>query len=187
MTDLELARAAGRGDRAAFEALVRSHYDSARALGARLAGGDEAGEEAVQRAFVRAHAALAEFRGESSFRTWLFRIVMNEACGAGREAERRERMARSAAAAGVPGRRSAFPDPADAAEAADLAERVREELVRLPSKARAALTLVMDHGMDYREIAELLGCSYDAVKVHICQARRKLKDRLREYLGPSPE
>ncbi len=182
MTDLELARAAGRGDRAAFEALVRSHYDSARALGARLAGGDEAGEEAVQRAFVRAHAALAEFRGESSFRTWLFRIVMNEACGAGREAERRERLARSAVTAGAAGRTAGFPDPAEAAAAADLADQVRRRLADLPPKPRTALTLVMDHGMDYREIAELLGCSYDAVKVHVSLARKMLRESMKEFI-----
>ncbi len=182
MTDFELARAAGRGEREAFEALVRSHYDSARALGIRLAGGEEAGEEAVQRAFIRAQAALGEFRGDSSFRTWLFRIVMNEACGAGREAARRERLARSAVAAGRAGRTAGFPDPAESAAAADLADRIRQRLAELPPKPRTALTLVMDHGMDYREIAELLECSYDAVKVHVSLARKMLRSSMKELI-----
>ena len=181
MNETELALAAGRGDRAAFEALVRAHFAGARALAARIAGDDALGDEAAQTAFIKAFRALAAFRGEAAFRTWLYRIVVNEARGVGRESARRASLLSSAAerpgAGGGPS-----DDPSAAAEAVELNALVRRKIRDLPDQQREAIVLHLDHGMAYAEIAKVIGCSYEAVKVHISQARKRLKEDLREYI-----
>jgi RNA polymerase sigma-70 factor (ECF subfamily) len=74
VTDEELARRARTADRSAFELLVRRHQESAWRFALALLGSPDEAEEAAQEALIRAFRGLQSFRGESSFRTWLFAI-----------------------------------------------------------------------------------------------------------------
>ena len=77
-TDAELAAASGQGDPAAFGELVSRHQDRAFNLAFRLTGSREDAADAVQEAFLKAYRGMPSFRRQSSFYTWLFRIVVNE-------------------------------------------------------------------------------------------------------------
>lgn len=129
-------------------------------------------EDLVQETFIRAFRALAGWRGEASFRSWLFRIGGN----LGRDLYRRA------------GRRLVLPiadtdladeaDPHAEAEASDIETRLRSGIARLPRMQREVFLMRAQQGLDYSEIAGALGTSPGAARVHYHHAVRRLKELL---------
>ena len=121
-TDAELATASGAGDPAAFGELVLRHQDRAFNLAFRLTGSPEDAADAVQEAFLKAYRGMPSFRRQSSFYTWLFRILVNEV-----RSRRRSGAARvssfSLDAAG--GRSAERGDPAEGPAGLDPTGRIR--------------------------------------------------------------
>jgi RNA polymerase sigma-70 factor (ECF subfamily) len=179
VVDAELVLRFRGGEESAFEALVRKYMKDAYAFCLRLTHDAAQAEEISQLGFVSAYRALRGFRGESSFRSWLFRILINLYRDHRRRA-RREEARRKALLEASPG-------PASAAggselQAGELAETVREKVELLPDRQREVLVLHVYHGMSYSEIAAALGASYDDVKMNLCLARKRLKRELKDYL-----
>jgi RNA polymerase sigma-70 factor (ECF subfamily) len=197
-TDAELATASGQGDPAAFGELVLRHQDRAFNLAFRLTGNPEDAADAVQEAFLKAYRGIPSFRRQSSFYTWLFRILVNEVrsrrrsgaarlssfsldAAEGRSAERRD------PAAGPAGLRADGPDPSEQASLAERRQIVEEALQSLEFDQRAIIALRDIEGRDYAEIAEVLGCPQGTVKSRLHRARMALKDALAPKLGPAPQ
>ena len=184
-TDAELATASGRGEAAAFGELVLRHQDRAFNLAFRLTGSREDAADAVQEAFLKAYRGIRSFRRQSSFYTWLFRIVVNEV-----RSRRRSGAARcpsfSLDAADGPGLRADGPDPSEQASLAERRQIVEEALQSLEFDQRAIIVLRDIEGRDYAEIAEVLGCPQGTVKSKLHRARMALKDVLAPKLGPMP-
>jgi RNA polymerase sigma-70 factor (ECF subfamily) len=192
-TDAELAAAGGQGDAAAFGELVLRHQDRAFNLAFRLTGSREDAADAVQEAFLKAYRRMPSFRRQSSFYTWLFRIVVNEVRSRRRSgASRRPSFSLDAADGRDPadapaGLRANGPAPSEQASLAERRQIVEEALQSLEFDQRAIIALRDIEGRDYAEIAEMLECPQGTVKSRLHRARMALKDALAPKLGPTPQ
>ncbi len=177
VADAELVLKFKGGEDSAFESLVRKHMKDAYAFCLRLTHDAWEAEELSQRGFVSAYRALSGFRGDSSFRSWLYRIFINLHRDRLRR-DRREAARREAA------RAVAVRPPAEGSEARaeELEAVVKERIARLPERQREVLLLHLYQEMSYAEIGAALGCSYDDVKTNLSLARKRLKQELRDYL-----
>jgi len=170
--DAELVERGQDGDEAALGQLVRRHHSGAYRIAISYLRDRDEAEDVVQDAFVKAFRGLAGFRGDSSFRTWLYRITVNEAKGALRRSARRRETALEDASHAVSGER----DPASAAALADQAERARAMLATLPEKQRLSVSLRTEDGLSFREIGEITGSSEGAARVNYFHGIRRLRE-----------
>lgn len=170
VTELLVVRARQR-DAHAFEELYRQHHRRIYALALRLTRDRGRAEELTQDAFVRAWEALAGFRGDSSFATWLHglavRVFLEQSRAARRWAERFEPADGLESYLGEA--RRALPETSLALEKA---------LAGLPEGARVPLLLYAVEGYKYEEIAGLLGVAVGTIKAQIHRARRLLMEVL---------
>jgi len=180
--DADLVLRFRNGEESAFEDLVRRHMRDAYGFCLRLTGDPAEAEELSQDGFVLAYRHLKEFRGESTFRSWFFRILLNRhrdrIRGRRREEGRREALRREEEARGE----AALDGGADL-QAGELADVIRKHVEKLPERQREVLMLHVYQGLAYREIAAVLDCSYDDVKMNLSLARRRLREELRERLS----
>jgi len=186
--DAELLEASRGGDSEAFGALVLRHQDRLYQLAYRLSGNEAEAWEIAQESFLKAYRALASFRGESAFFTWIYRIALNEhrsrqrfravrprersleAAGRGNAEEERAGLKDQLASDG--------PDPSEEAGRAERKALVEQALARMEEEQRAIIVLRDIDGRDYEEIAEILGCPRGTVKSRLHRARLSLKELL---------
>ena len=170
------------GDADAFEALVVRYQGRLVNYAAALVADSGAAEDVAQEAFVRAWRGLGRFRGESSFKTWLYRIATNVART---HLERRGRQVRIVSGSlddelrSAPGGDVASGAP-DAEASLVTRETIDRALAELPEELRLALVLRDVEGLEYKEIAAVTGAPIGTVESRIFRARR----RLRTLLGP---
>jgi RNA polymerase sigma-70 factor (ECF subfamily) len=174
----ELVARSQRGDRDAYEEIVRRHQNIAFRTAWLIAGSAAEAEEAVQDAFVKAHRALGRFRPGAPLRPWLLTIVANEARNRARASGRRERLALRVAEERRPG--DAVPSP----EAALLDLERRGELLgavaELPQRDRDAIACRYLLDLSEEETAAVLGCPRGTVKSRVSRALGRLRKRLEE-------
>ena len=183
-TQQALARRAGLGDRAAYEELFRRLFPATYRFALRMLDHETAlADDAVQEAWVKAWRGLPDFRGTSTFSTWLFSIVSREAL----EVRRRRRpvavdseilepiVDRSAI------RQAASQDPAQSVLAAELWETLNVALLELPWRQRASWLLRELEGFSYDEIARVLDTTPGVVRGQLHRARRTLAIRMEQW------
>lgn len=183
--DRGLVEAAAGGDREAFDELVRRHQTAIVGLARALTGGGADAEDLAQEVFVRAWRSLRGFRGESAFRTWLHQIAVNVVRSHhGRLARLRRYLITPAADAGEE------TDPVErAADRLDLEagvlrrDAIDKALAALPDELRVAVVLRDVQGLEYREIADLLGIPIGTVESRIFRGRQRLKPLLEPLRG----
>ncbi|MFE4062168.1 RNA polymerase sigma factor [Streptomyces sp. NPDC059096] len=169
-----LAVRAGEGDEEAFETLVRRHSPVMLQLATRLLGSRTEAEDAVQDAFVSAWRKLPEFRGESAFRTWMYRIVTNR-CLNQLRARRPATDLDSVPEPAAPEHQSS---PARVAESHAATRALAVAMAGLSPEQRACWVLRELHGMSYETIAETVGISLQAVRGRVFRARRYLTEAM---------
>ncbi len=174
--DGPLVRQSQYGDVVAFAELVRRHARSAARLATRLLGNREDAEDAVQDAFAKAFANLARFRADSSFKTWLLHIVLNQAQDQLRRRRRRGPLASPEPVTEVSAS-SGRPGPFRRVAAQDEVRVLNEALDQLPPRQRAALLLKIYEGLPYEEVAGALGTTVPAARVYLSLARQSLRRR----------
>lgn len=171
-TDMELINRWKAGDSRAATRLVGRH-SQALARFAASAGERDGIEELVQDTFVRAFASLDSFRGESSLRTWLFtierRLMLDR-----RRAERRSKETVPVQEADHVSEYGAL----DGLIAEEAQERVRRSLEALSPTQREVFTLRVQQGLSYKEIAEVVGSTEGAARVHYHNAIKTVKEFL---------
>ena len=185
--DRELVDQAAAGSREAFDELVRRHQASIVSLARALTHGSADAEDIAQEVFVRAWRSLTGFRGDSAFRTWLHRVAVNVINSHhGRLARIRRVMqfgasTSSEADAALVGEL----DPIERAAASvdvenDMVMRdaIDKALGSLPEELRLAVTLRDIQGLDYREIATVLGVPIGTVESRIFRGRQRLQPLL---------
>ena len=158
------------GDARAFDELVRRYQRPIYRLALRYVKSEADAKDVTQRTFVKALGALARFRADSSFRTWLYRIAINAALNHLRDRRREE--ARHGAEPEAP--------PADPADL-DRGRRsaaLRAAVAALPPRQRMVLELRVYDDLTFREVAALCGVSENAVKVSFHHAVAKLRERM---------
>lgn len=169
-SDAALVAAYRSGDQAAASELVHRHCG---ALGRYLYSAGAAlsdVEDLVQEAFFRAFRALDSWRGEASFRGWLFRIGSNL---------RKDQYRKEAGRIYLPIEDHEVADRADPvgeAGASEMEERLQTGLGRLPRLQREVFLLRAQQGMDYAEICRVLGTTPGAARVHYHHAVKRLKE-----------
>ena len=180
MVDAELVLKFQGGEESAFETLVRKYMKDAYSFCLRLTHDAQEAEELSQLGFVNAYRALRGFRGESSFKSWLYRIFINQYRDRLRRTRRAE--ARLSVVREEAERKQSMIQTCSATDTTELEEVVKGRIELLPQRQREVLTLHLYQGLDYREIAATLGCTYDDVKMNLSLARKRLKEDLKGYL-----
>ena len=192
-SDESLVRDALTGDRASFDQLVRRYQVQAVSVSYRLLGNRADALEIVQDAFLKAFQSLSTLDKPGAFAGWLMRIVSNlslnrrrgRALRRGASLEDEEGQPIDAAGAvGISGQslQSGESDPARSAVGKELGEGLEKALSQLPEKQRLALVMFTIEQLPQKQVAEALGCSVEAVKWHVFQGRKRLKEMLKDYL-----
>lgn len=169
--------AAANGDAEAFEALVRRYQSRIINLARGYVGNPADAEDLAQEAFVRVFRSLGRFRGESLFRTWLYKVALNVVRSHhARRGRQQPVWGDSGADATTP-----FDPPAHGPDAeATLVRRdaIDRALAELPADLREAVILRDLHGLEYRDIAEATGAPMGTVESRIFRARQRLRRAL---------
>jgi RNA polymerase sigma factor (sigma-70 family) len=174
--EADLVARAKRGERGAYEEIVRRHQNIAFRTALVITGSAADAEEAAQDGFVKAYRALGRFREGAPLRPWLLTIVANEARNRVRAAGRRERLALRVAEERRPG--GAVPSP----EAALLDFERRDELLaalaELPENDRQAIACRYFLDLSEEETATVLDCPRGTVKSRLSRALGRLRERM---------
>jgi RNA polymerase sigma-70 factor, ECF subfamily len=184
--EADLIARSKQGDVQAFNALVEVYQRPLYNLCRRMLNSQDAAEDATQEALIAAYRAVERFRGarggrSAGFRAWLFRIGVN-AC----YDELRRRRSRPAASLDAPRGEggtpldvpNSGPTLEERAETSELGAAIEQALSGLPSDQRLAVVLCDVQGLDYAEIAEVMGVSLGTVKSRINRARSRLREAL---------
>ena len=176
-----------KGDEAAFEEMVSRYWDRIYAMVMQLLRNSQDAEEVTQDAFIRAHRGLENFRGDSSFSTWLYQIATNLARNRYWYWFRRKRDKSVSFDQTVGGDsdttlaeifQADIETPQDIAVTNEFQERVAAAMELLNVKHREVLVLRNVKSLSYEEIANHLEISIGTVKSRIARARESLRDRL---------
>jgi RNA polymerase sigma-70 factor (ECF subfamily) len=183
--DLSLVRRVQAGERAAYDLLVLKYQHKVVKLVMRYVRNPADAEDIAQEAFIKAYRALPQFRGDSAFYTWLYRIAINTAKNALVSRDR---------GVGVyeidahgpdenPEMANRLRDP-DTPEGLALSDEIRDivnaAIAALPDDLRTAIMLRELEGLSYDEIASAMQCPVGTVRSRIFRAREAIDSRLRE-------
>ncbi len=163
-----LVERARQGDRAAFDQLVRRHARIVRRAVLRYTRNPADADDVVQIAFTRAFERIGEFRGESSFGTWLYRIAVNMALNALRDAPPADDPASELDGSILPLRTANL-------VAAEVWRRVVARLDDLPAKQKLAFELRVFEELTFKEIASFAECSEKSAKANYHHAVKRLR------------
>jgi RNA polymerase sigma-70 factor, ECF subfamily len=179
--DRALARLAMRGDRRAFDRLVERYLDRTLRICLRLVGNLEDAEDAVQETFTRAYSRLDSFAGKSTFGTWVTSIALRLCADLERARKSRRRHVAGLPATFEIDRDARAPRGANPSLQSEQREEVRDlesALARLPNRLRTALTLRTIEGLDYEEVARMMGTTVRSSRLYVWEARQRLSREL---------
>lgn len=188
--DRDLVARARRGDEAAVRTIIRQNNRRLFRLARAIVNDDGEAEDVVQESYVRAFTRLDGFRGESSFRTWLTRILINEAYGRLRQRRRivdwQSVEPALAEAQIIPFPSSSpRPDPETVMAQHEILELLERAIAALPEHFRIVLVARLVEEMSVEETADLLGLRHETVKTRLHRARALLRDDLERQVGPA--
>jgi RNA polymerase sigma-70 factor (ECF subfamily) len=184
--DQELVARVQRGDKRAFDLLVKKYQHKVFSLISRLVRDPADIADVAQEAFIKAYRALPNFRGDSAFYTWLYRIAVNTAknhlVAQGRRPPDSDIDAGEAEQYNGADALRDMGSPERMALRDELKQRVFESIHQLPEDLRSAITLREMEGMSYEEIAEVLDCPVGTVRSRIFRAREAIDRNIRDLL-----
>lgn len=191
-TDAQLVLKAISGKKEAFDELIRRYQRQAAGVSYRLLGNSHDAMEVTQDAFLKAFASLGTLQKPEAFGGWLMRIVSNLSLNYRRSRKTRSQLplddvlgpveARPAQGSGGSEWMARSGDPERALESEEMGKRLQQALRELPEKQHLALVMFAMEQMPQKDVAQALNCSVEAVKWHVFQGRKKLKEILKEYL-----
>ena len=183
--ELEIIRRVCAGQTNEFCELVRRHEPRIRRLCCSILIDKSTADDAAQETFIRAYKAIARFRGDSAFISWLYKIAINTCRDFMRKTSARPSLSWEALSERqrqqLEAERAAPPDSAIASEHSQTIHLV---LAALPAKQREILLLREVEGLSYEEIAQVMKCTIDSVKARLKRTREKLDDKLRHLYAP---
>ena len=190
--DAELVARVQRGDKRAFDLLVLKYQRKIMRLLSRMIREPAEVEDVAQEAFIKAYRALPQFRGDSAFYTWLYRIAINTArnwqVASGRrpitlnaiESDDGETFNQIDNLTDIS-------TPESQLASRQIVETVNAAIAALPEDLRTAIVLREIEGMSYEDIAQSMGCPIGTVRSRIFRAREAIAAQLRPILGSDPE
>ncbi len=179
------------GDMRAFEMLVVKYQRRIERLIGRMVRDVDLVQDIAQETFIRAYRAIPQFRGESAFYTWLYRIAVNTAKKALVELKRDPLVSEAAYASSDDGDETSRVEnelsdgetPEAVMASKEIAATVNAAIDALSEDLRQAITLREIEGLSYEEIAEVMNCPIGTVRSRIFRAREAIAERLRPLLG----
>lgn len=184
-SDEDLIRNAVRGNKEAFGELVRRYEKKVYNLAYSVLLNRDDAMDITQEAFIKAYEGLGGYKGGSQFFTWLYRIVVNLCIDFTRKEKAKTEIEYIDAI--DPGDTHALligeqQTPEEAVSGMEKIRALKEALNSLPAEQRIAITLREIEGLSYEEIAESMDCSIGTVMSRIHYARKKLREKLKDYL-----
>jgi len=194
-SDGQLVERTLSGNRNAFDELIRRYQRQAVAVSYRLLGNTNDALEVTQDAFLKGFTSLSTLQKPEAFGGWLMRIVSNLSLNYRRSRKIRSQLplddllgpaeSSQPEGSGVGGGSewmSRSDDPLHSLESREMGKKLQEALNQLPEKQRMAIIMFTIEQMPQKQVAEVLECSVEAVKWHVFQGRKKLKEMLKEPL-----
>ena len=184
-SDLSLVRRVQRGERGAYDLLVLKYQHKVVKLVMRYLRNPADAEDVAQEAFVKAYRALPQFRGDSAFYTWLYRIAINTAKNAVVARDRNPvdfdlDMTNNDESYEMQGRLKDSETPEALVLTDEIRTTVNAAIANLPDDLRTAIVLRELEGLSYEEIAATMDCPVGTVRSRIFRAREAIDSRLRE-------
>jgi RNA polymerase sigma-70 factor (ECF subfamily) len=178
------------GQRDAFDELINRYQRQAVAVSYRLLGNTQDALEVTQDSFLKAFTSLATLHKPDAFGGWLMRIVSNLSLNYRRSRKVRAQLplddmlgpAEPSKAEGSSEWMARDDDPVRSLESKEMGQRLQQALAQLTEKQRLAIVMFTIEQMPQKEVAQALECSVEAVKWHVFQGRKKLKELLKEHL-----
>jgi RNA polymerase sigma-70 factor (ECF subfamily) len=190
-TDLMLVERTVAGDQRAYELLVIKYQRRIQRLIGRMVRDVDLVEDIAQETFIRAYRALAQFRGEAQFYTWLYRIAVNTAKKALGDLKRDPLVSQSALRGGtddedetsaLENELTTSETPETVLAAKEIAATVNSAMEALPDELRQAITLREIEGLSYEEISEVMDCPIGTVRSRIFRAREAISVKVKPLL-----
>lgn len=185
--DRELVQRVQKGDKRAFDLLVRKYQVKIIKLISRYVHDPSEALDVSQEAFLKAYRALPGFRGDSAFYTWLYRIAINTAknylVAQGRRPPGADIDAHEAEQYEGQSYLKEYETPERLLLRDEIEKTVFESIEALPEDLRTAITLREIEGMSYEEIAQTMGCPIGTVRSRIFRARESIDAKLRPLLN----
>jgi RNA polymerase sigma-70 factor (ECF subfamily) len=172
-SDRDLVQGCQRGEPDAFRGLFEQYKDKVFSIALRFSGNQATAMDIAQDTFLKLFSTIRDFRGDSSFDTWIYRMVVNSCLDHRRRAWRLLPLGSDHSAT--------LRQPGDClAELlrSEMSGRVRSAVDRLAPDLRIAIVLRYTEGLSYQEIAEVLGCSAGTVASRLNRAHKLLERRL---------
>jgi RNA polymerase sigma-70 factor, ECF subfamily len=191
LTDGQLVQQVLAGQPKAFDELIRRYQRQAVAVSYRLLGNSQDALEVTQDAMLKAFTSLDTLQKPEAFGGWLMRIVSNLSLNFRRSRKVRSQLPLNDLLASGEGAgetsggsewMSRSDDPARTLESREMGQRLQEALLQLPEKQRLAIVMFTIEQMPQKDVAEALQCSVEAVKWHVFQGRKRLKELLKSHL-----
>lgn len=185
-TDRELVARAQHQDVEAYDELVQRYYKKIYALLYNMTSNKEDAEDLIQEVFVKAYSALARFKGDSSFYTWVYRIAVNRAINYVKRRNKRAGISLDNVDSGIERDKayvelSAKESPFRDATLSELQEKLNTALQKLSDKHRVVVVMHDIEGVPHDEIARVLGVSSGTVRSRLFYARQILQSELADY------
>lgn len=186
-SDRELIRECRKGNKDAFRELVERYQRKILSVAVGMLHNHDDALEVTQEAFVKAYGNLDRFKGDSSFYTWLYRIVVNLAIDRRRRDRRQGTVAIEDRPGGGEDLEAELPeqrlnDPYQRTESHQLGERLRAAIDELTPDQKAVILLREIEGLSYDEISHVMQCPKGTVMSRLHYARKALQDKLKDYL-----
>jgi len=173
----EVVEACQSGDDDAFRVLFETHKDRVYSIALRYAGDPAAAMDIAQDTFVKLLSSIQQFRGDSSFESWLYRMVVNSCLDYHRKRRRFLPLVDEA----LDMFRSSKEGALSEMLREEQAERVQQVVAQLPEDQRIVVVLRYTEGRSYEEIADLLGCRRGTVASRLNRAHKALERRLSRF------
>jgi len=184
-SDILLIKECQMGDIAAFDRLVELHRKQIYQLIYQLTGSHEDADDISQEVFIRAYKSIGKFKGKSKLSTWLYRIAVNLSINHLKRESRRVHESSDKQTLSVRTdslASSRVSNPLENVEAEELTQRIKESMESLPVAEKIVFVLRVYQELSYKEIARTLNCPVGTVMSRLNRARRRLRDRLRDYV-----
>lgn len=178
---------AQQGDKKAFGMLIEKYHRKLGRLLGRMIRDQAEVEDVVQESFIKAYRALPNFRGDSAFYTWLYRIGINTAKNYLVSMGRRPQVMQEVEIEDVENFEGGYEmrttdTPETALMTKQIAQTVNDTVASLPEELRTAITLREIEGLSYEEIATLMQCPIGTVRSRIFRARETISEKLKPLL-----
>lgn len=184
--DQQLVERVQQGDKRAFDLLVMKYQHKILGLIVRFVHDSHEAQDVAQEAFIKAYRALSNFRGDSAFYTWLYRIAINTSknflVARKRRPASQDIDVSDAELFGHTVQMSDVDTPEALTLSGEIRDKVTEAIARLPADLRQAITLRELEGLSYEEIAEAMECPIGTVRSRIFRARAAIDEVLQPLL-----